>query len=308
LLTPVLGKPIAVATGAVIAAYNAEGHLADTLRSVWAQTRPVSEVVVVDDGSVDATAAIAADLGARTIVQANGGPVAARNRGRRELSSEIDHVLFLDHDDVLEPEMIEVLEDHLEAHPQAGLAYCRLRMIDVDGRLTGSRGGWPPRHGPGRFGRPRLIPDEVAETPLVSILDFVAIIPSVSLFRVEVFDRAGSWDEAYRDGADDTALAVEVAIHSEVHHIPRDLVRYRSHDGQISANTDQVMRNQRKLHSRLRSRGDPEIVEAWRIYDRQLVPHRGVDGVRTALLAWQPGTALRIAAGVGRALARSYAK
>ena len=290
----------------VIAAYNAQGHLAETLRSVRRQTRPVKELVVVDDGSADATAEIATDLGARTIVQANAGPVVARNRGRRQLSSGIDYVLFLDHDDILEPEMIEVLEDHLDAHPEAGLAYCRLRIIDGEGRLDGSRGGWPPRHGPGHFARPRLIPDEVAETPLVSILDFVAIIPSVSLFRVAVFDRAGGWNEAYREGADDTALAVEVAIRSAVHHVPRDLVRYRSHDGQISADTDRVTCNQRALHSQLRCRGEPEIVEAWRIYDRQLVPRRAWERVRRALRTGRPRDALRIAAGMARALVRSY--
>ena len=114
------------------------------MRSVLAQTRAPAEVVVVDDGSTDATARIAADLGIRTITQANAGPAAARNRGRRELSPGIDYVLFLDQDDLLEPEMLEELEDHLEGHPEAGLAYCRLRIIDGEGRLKGNRGSWPP--------------------------------------------------------------------------------------------------------------------------------------------------------------------
>ena len=118
--------------------------------------------------------------------------------------------------------MLEELEDHLEGHPEAGLAYCRLRIIDGEGRLKGNRGSWPPRHGSGRFARPRVIPDEVAETPMVSILDFVAIMPSVSLFRLSVLDRAGGWDERYsRGGAEDTALAVEVALQSAVHFVPR---------------------------------------------------------------------------------------
>lgn len=294
-----------MSTGVVIAAYNAQDHLAETVHSVWAQTRPVAELVVVDDGSVDATATVSEELGARTIVQPNAGPAAARNRGRLALSAQIDHVLFLDHDDILEPEMIEVLEDQLDAHPEAGLAYGRLRIIDGDGRLKGSRGGWPPRHGPGRFARPRLIPDDVAETPLVSIIDYVAVIPSASLIRLNVFDQTGGWDEAYREGADDTALAVEVAVRSAVHHVPRDVVRYRSHDQQISANADRVLRNQRMLHATLRRRAEPRLLEAWQVYDRQLVPRRGLDGIRRALLARRPQDAVRIAAGVARALARS---
>jgi glycosyltransferase involved in cell wall biosynthesis len=296
-----------VLTAVVIPAYNAQDNLADTLRSVWAQTRPPAEVIVVDDGSTDATPQIAADLGARTVTQPNGGPAAARNRGRRELSPEIDYALFLDADDVLEPEMIEVLEDHLDAHPDAGLAYCRLGLIDDDGRPKGNGGGWPPRHAAGRFGRPRLIRDDVPETPMVSILDFVAIIPSVSLLRLSVLDRAGGWIESYPGGGADTAVVVEIALHSAVHFVPRDLVRYRSHGGQISADVERVRRRQRDLHARLRRRGEPALVEAWKIYDRQLLTHRSVAGMRRALSARRPVEALRIAAGAGRILVRSCA-
>ena len=231
----------AVPTAVVIPAFNAEDHITETLRSVWAQTHPPAEVVVVDDGSSDATAQIAADLGARTITQANAGPAVARNRGRRELSPEIDYALFLDADDVLEPEMLEALGHHLDAHPEAGLAYCGLAVVDGRGKPKGNRGGWPPRHDSGRFARPRVIPNDMPETPMVSILDFVAIIPSVSLFRLSVLDRIGGWDEGYPGGAEDTAVVVEVALESAVHFVPRDLVRYRSHDGQVSGNVDRVI-------------------------------------------------------------------
>lgn len=262
---------------------------------------------MVDDGSVDATAKTAADLGARTVTQDNGGPAGARNRGRAELSPEIEYVLFLDADDVLEPEMIEVLEDHLDAHPEAGVAYCRLSLIDDEGRPKGNRGAWPPRHGPGHFARPRLIPDDEAETPMVSILDFVAIIPSVSLLRLSVLDAAGGWDERYAGGGADTAVVVELALRSSVHHVPRDLLRYRSHNGQISGNVERVVNRQAELHARLRRRTEPGLVEAWKVYDRQLLPYRAAAGARRALRARRPGVALRIMAGTGRALIRSYA-
>jgi glycosyltransferase involved in cell wall biosynthesis len=300
------GQDHVVLTAVVIPAHNAEDHLADALRSVWAQTRPPAEVVVVDDGSTDATAQIAADLGARTVTQPNSGPAAARNRGRRELSPEIDYALFLDADDVVEPQMIEVLEDHLDAHPDAGLVYCGLQLIGDDGRLKGNRGSWPPRHDGGRFGRPRLVPDDEPATPMVSILDFVAIIPSVSLFRLSALDRAGGWIERFPGGGADTAVVVEVALHSAVHFVPRDLVRYRSHSGQVSGNVERVVHRQRQLHGRLRRRGEPQLVEAWKIYDRQLLTHRSYAGVQRALRARHLVEALRIAAGTGRVLVRSY--
>ena len=293
-------------TAVVIPAYNAADHLAETVHSVWNQTRPPAEVVVVDDGSSDETARVAADLGARTIIQENAGPAVARNRGRNELSPGIEYALFLDADDILEPEAIESLESHLEVHPEVGLAYCRLSLIDDDGRPKGNRGGWPPRHGRGRFARPWLIPDDVAETPMVSILDFVAIIPSVSMYRLSVLDSVGGWDSRYPGGGADTAVTVEVALRSAVHFVARDLVRYRSHDGQISANVDRVRRRQCELHARLRRRSEPALVEAWKVYDRQLLPHRALLGIRRAFDERRLGDALRITVGTARSLMRSY--
>jgi len=81
----------------VIPAYNAAPHLGATLASVAAQLEAPAEVIVVDDGSTDATAAIAAAAGARVIRQRNAGVSAARNTGVRAASSE--WIAFLDADD-----------------------------------------------------------------------------------------------------------------------------------------------------------------------------------------------------------------
>ena len=58
----------------VITAYNSAAVVADAVRSALAQTRPAEEVIVVDDGSTDNTAAVAERAGARVIRQGNGGP------------------------------------------------------------------------------------------------------------------------------------------------------------------------------------------------------------------------------------------
>ena len=68
---------------AVVPARNAERTLADALASIRAQTVAVAEIVVVDDGSSDATAAIARAAGATVVEGPRMGPGAARNAGIR---------------------------------------------------------------------------------------------------------------------------------------------------------------------------------------------------------------------------------
>ncbi len=82
----------------IIPAYNAEQTLPLTLGALRRQTVSAEdyEVIVVDDGSTDATARIAESYGVRLIRQANQGPAAARNTGVREARGEI--VLFTDSD------------------------------------------------------------------------------------------------------------------------------------------------------------------------------------------------------------------
>ena len=94
----------------IIPSYNSARFLATAIDSVLAQTTPVAEVFVVDDGSTDDTSALVESYVARYpkliryIPQANGGPGAARNTGLQAASS--DWVAFLDADDWWKPEKL----------------------------------------------------------------------------------------------------------------------------------------------------------------------------------------------------------
>jgi glycosyltransferase involved in cell wall biosynthesis len=91
----------------VIPACNAAATIGACVQACLAQTHAPAEVIVVDDGSTDATAALAERAGARCIRQQNAGPAAARNRGANEAVGEL--VAFTDSDCIPRPDWLAAL-------------------------------------------------------------------------------------------------------------------------------------------------------------------------------------------------------
>lgn len=92
---------------AAIPAYNEAERIAAAIASARDQTEPPAEILVVDDGSTDGTAALAASLGARVVSTANSGIASARNRLLAE--ARFPWLAFLDADDLWYPEKLAVL-------------------------------------------------------------------------------------------------------------------------------------------------------------------------------------------------------
>src|ERR1700722_10403090 len=105
----------------IIPAFNVAAFLREALQSVLCQTHEDWSLIVVDDGSTDATAAVAAsfpDTRIRLIRQDNAGVSTARNRGIRQAESGTpDAFLFLDGDDWLAPTALALLADALHSAP-----------------------------------------------------------------------------------------------------------------------------------------------------------------------------------------------
>lgn len=108
----------------IVPAFNAAATVGDTLRSLQSQTRNDWEAIVVDDGSTDATAAVArkcADPRVRVVGQPNLGLAGARNTGLRAARSE--YVTFLDADDVVRPEFAKRMLETIGNHDAAACWY-----------------------------------------------------------------------------------------------------------------------------------------------------------------------------------------
>ncbi len=128
----------------VIPAYNAEGTLDETLKSVRNQTYDDLEIIVIDDGSSDGTVDVAcrhatSDCRIRIISIKNSGVAHARNVGIA--ASRGEFVAPVDADDLWHPEKITRQMEVMRAHgSKMGYVYTLYRRIDADGRILYSSG------------------------------------------------------------------------------------------------------------------------------------------------------------------------
>ena len=118
----------------VVPCYNQAHFLGEAIESILAQTYQHFEVVVVDDGSTDNTAAVASTYkDVRYVWQPNAGLSAARNTGM--YSSNGTFIVFLDADDILLPCALEAGLACFKSHPECGFVYGGHRVIEIDGSL-----------------------------------------------------------------------------------------------------------------------------------------------------------------------------
>ena len=192
----------------IIPMYNSEPFLAEAIESALAQTYRPIEVIAVDDGSTDRTAAIArSHKEAHYIYQANQGPAGARNTGLANAQGEF--IAFLDHDDVWLPNKLEVQVKYLIEHLHVGFVICRIESF-LDPRVN--------------------LPPGVREVPLMREL----INLNTMVVPRTVFDRVGAFDPDYRllGDFDWVARAKDLGIPVKI--LPDVLMRRRIHEGNLS--------------------------------------------------------------------------
>ena len=168
-----------------MAAWNAEGHIRRAIESILAQNYEPFELVVVDDGSTDTTAAIVneyKDSRIRYIYQEHNNYAAARNRAIREARGQ--YLLVVDSDDSIAPGYIEAMVAHAEQHPDADYYFpAGLTLVDECRQPTGVV--W----------RYDDITDGHALTPVLFSLGKSVIPEPGSLVRRSLYERVGLYRE-----------------------------------------------------------------------------------------------------------------
>jgi len=157
----------------IVPAFNAERFLAEAIDSIARQTYASTEIIVVDDGSTDATGAIIASRGQSVVGerQVNAGPAAALNTGIRSARGEL--VAFLDADDVWVPDKLTLQLERFAAEPAIDVTYGQAQnfwdgdMAEPEARL-----------------KERLA--EPFPAPGVSMLARRCVFDSVGLFNAEL--------------------------------------------------------------------------------------------------------------------------
>jgi glycosyltransferase involved in cell wall biosynthesis len=205
---------------AVIPTFDRAGPLRRALASVFAQTRPADEVIVVDDGSCDDTATrVAADFPEVTLIrQEHGGVSRARNRGVAAASGT--WVAFLDSDDEWVPEKLARQCQALARQREYPL--CHTDEIWIRG---------------GRRVNPRLCHDKHGGWIFRHCLPLCAISPSSAMIRRDTFEALGGFDESL-PACEDYDLWLRLCARYPVLLVDEPLVvKYGGHHDQLSRTT-----------------------------------------------------------------------
>jgi glycosyltransferase involved in cell wall biosynthesis len=211
----------------IIPAYNAAAYVRETIESCLAQTAPASQVILVDDGSADATSAVAEEFGDAIMVlrQENAGVSAARNLGTTHTTSE--WVLFLDADDRMRTDALTKLmsrgsEKALGVIYGQSVDFTEATMLKREHGNCGMQGAVP-------------LGARVAfwKAPIAT--------PGAALIRREVLERAGGWNPRFNTTAD-RDLWCRIGTIAEFGFVHQIVVERRIHETNMSADKNRARR------------------------------------------------------------------
>lgn len=210
-----------ITVSTVVPALNAEGFIGRAIESALNQGIAGAEVIVVDDGSTDATCRIVEAYHSRGVRlvrhDCSSGAAAARNTGIAAARGEF--VAFLDADDEWLPGKLQRQLSLLRSDPKMSFVSCRANLLDEGGRDSGDiyRGAAPAE---GTHAWRTLLAYPCVATPSV-------------LARRTALQAAGGFNRWMRV-AEDQDMWIRLALMGTVGHVPESLVRVYSTPGSLS--------------------------------------------------------------------------
>lgn len=210
----------------VMPAYNRASLIVESIQSVLSQEFIDLELIIVDDGSTDATREIVLSLEdsrIRYVYQDNCGVVVARNTGLGLARGE--YVFFLDSDDILLGNAIEKAIKVMDKHPEVAFCYGQAYLMDEKRRIFGLRR---------QRGRQSYVRKGIWEIEKATA-DGNYIPTSTIMVRRTCLSKVGFFDNAFHSGSEDFELWVRLARSYSVAYIAEPLVKYRVHNSSITS-------------------------------------------------------------------------
>jgi glycosyltransferase involved in cell wall biosynthesis len=249
------GRPEGGKVSVVIPCYNQAHFLGEAIQSVLRQGYNDLEIIVVDDGSGDGTGEVASgyakeDSRVRLVRQENRGLAAARNRGLAEAEGE--YIVFLDSDDRLVSEALEVGVRELEAHPGCAFVSGICRKITADGSIVP---GWE------QF--------RVRDDPYLELLRSCPVYVPAVMYRRSVFDAVGDFDTSYK-AAEDYDLYYRILERYPVYCHDTLVAEIRRHEANMTRDRTLMLKyNMAALRSqRKRVKADARYKDAYKAGER----------------------------------------
>ena len=258
----------------VIPAYNSSAYIAAALDSILSQSRPADEIMVVDDGSTDDTAAVAAGVNSKVVVvrQKNAGSGSARRCGMEATTAE--WLLFLDADDILCQPALEKLLAALRPHPTAALAYCTAELWSPGADVPSCADTLGSLDGNNAWGG--LLYRNSIRTPGCVLIRRAALV------------EAGGWGtDPELKGNEDWELWLRLAENRPFVPVREPLLKYRVHSQAFSSDRRKMYRSMFAIFSKQRSRwkGSParrRAVDAGEWHNCKYVLNEIWSGARSA--------------------------
>ncbi|MBC7751428.1 MAG: glycosyltransferase family 2 protein [Candidatus Saccharibacteria bacterium] len=220
----------------IIPTFNRADLISETLKYAFSQTVRFSEIIVIDDGSTDDTAAILKQYGAelRVIRTTNQGVQAARNRGVREATTE--YVVFCDSDDLLLSNYVEVIFDWLARHKACNSIYINFNKFNFEKSEPDHFTQAPREFFEGAILNEQFVSD-IPDLYARHLVTCALYLTGLAITK-DLYEKIGGFDESFKGvGAEDSEFTLRVISSGNTALCRLPLAKIRRHSGNDSGDS-----------------------------------------------------------------------